>query len=140
MLVLVIHAIATFYMIGLIWMVQVVHYPAFRLVGADRFAEFEAAHTRRMALVLAIPAPIEIVTGALLLWERPDSVGLELVLAGGAMLAAAWIMTALVQAPLHGRLSDQHDEGLIERLITTNWWRTALWTGRGVVVAAMLAA
>ena len=125
-------------MVGVIWIVQLVLYPAYRFVGQDSFVDFETAHTRRMGLVLAIPAPVEIVTGALLIWERPPDVDLVLVFVAGMMLAAIWIMTALVQARIHSRLSRGRDDRLIERLISSNWWRTALWTLRGVLVAAML--
>ncbi|NND03118.1 MAG: hypothetical protein HKN91_10050 [Acidimicrobiia bacterium] len=138
MTVLVVHAAATFFMIGLIWVVQLLLYPAFRYVPEADFIEFEAAHTRRMGLVLAVPAPLEVITGAWLVWERPSDVGLWLVLIAGAVLAAAWVLTALVQARIHGRLSKEHDAELVDRLIVTNWWRTALWTVRGTLVLAML--
>ncbi len=140
MTVLVVHAVATYFMVGLIWVVQLVVYPAFRFIPAKEFVAFESAHTRRMGMLLAVPAPLEIVTGAWLLWERPVAVPLAMVLAAGAALAGAWILTALVQAPIHGRLSRGHDSGLIERLIASNWLRTALWTIRGALVTAMLLA
>lgn len=127
-------------MVGLIWVVQLVLYPAFRFVPWESFAAFEAAHTRRMGLLLAVPAPVEIVTGALLVWERPSTVPAALVLVAGAILAALWIVTALVQAPIHGKLSGGKDAALIERLISSNRVRTGLWTVRGGLVIVMLLA
>jgi hypothetical protein len=56
------------------------------------------------------------------------------------LLAAVWITTALVQVPLHRRLSAGYDEPTGRRLVRTNWVRTALWSLRGLVVALMLAA
>jgi hypothetical protein len=124
-------------MVGLIWMVQTVNYPLFLRVPASQFAGYERGHTRRMGSLLAIPAGVEVVTAAALVWVRPDGVGLGLVLGSGALLAGIWIMTALVQAPLHSRLTARHAPDLIRRLILSNWWRTGSWTVRGVLVAAM---
>lgn len=41
------HLFATAAMVGLIWFVQVVHYPLFASVGADGFTDYETAHRRR---------------------------------------------------------------------------------------------
>jgi hypothetical protein len=41
-----VHLAATAAMVGLIWFVQVVHYPLFASVGADEFVAYENAHTR----------------------------------------------------------------------------------------------
>ncbi len=138
MTLLVVHAAATWFMVGLIWVIQVVHYPLFRKVGEDSFLEYEREHTRRMGAVLAVPAIGEIVTAAALVFVRPESVPLWLVLTAGAVLAAIWIMTGLVQGPAHGRLSERYDPDLIDRLVTSNWWRTVGWTLRGVLVAVMV--
>lgn len=125
-------------MVGLIWVIQAVHYPLFRRVGAESFVEYEREHTRRMGWVLVVPAVTEIVTAAALVISRPDSVSLGLVLGAGVVLAAIWVMTGFVQAPAHGRLSAGFDLDLIDRLVSSNWWRTAGWTVRGVLVALMV--
>ena len=41
--VLLAHAAATLFMVGLIWFVQVVHYPLFARVGPDAFVPYAAA-------------------------------------------------------------------------------------------------
>ena len=138
MTLLVVHAAATWFMAGLIWVIQVVHYPLFRRVGEDAFLEYEREHTRRMGAVLAVPAIAEILTAAALVFVRPEDVPLWLVLAAGAVLAGIWIMTGLVQAPLHGRLSSRYSAELVDRLVSSNWWRTIGWTVRGVLVAVMV--
>ena len=138
MTLIVIHAAATWFMAGLIWMTQVVHYPLFGLVGAEDFITYEQSHTRRMAVLLVVPALTEIVTGAALVFAVPATASLPLVLVAGGFLAAIWLMTALVHAPLHGRLSRGRDAGLIHQLVAANWWRTAAWSVRGILVALML--
>ena len=138
MTLLAIHAAATWFMVGLIWMTQLVHYPLFAKVGPAAFVDYEREHTGRMARLLVVPALTEIVTGAVLVWRLPDGTSLGLVLAAGTLLAAIWIMTAFVHAPLHGKLGARFDAALVHRLVAANWWRTAAWSVRGVLVAAML--
>lgn len=138
-LVLLSHAAATWFMVGLIWTIQVVHYPLFALVGANSFASYEAAHTRRIGSLLVLPAITEVVTGAALLWSRPPAVPLALVLAGGVLLVILWVTTALVQVPTHRALGDSWTPEAGSRLVASNWARTIGWTLRGVLVAAMIA-
>jgi hypothetical protein len=137
--ILVIHAAATWFMVGLIWTIQVVHYPLFQRVDADSFGSYEAGHTRRMGMLLLVPASLEVVTAGALVWVAPSGAPMVLVLAGGALLAAIWITTALVQFPLHRRLGAGHDAPTIRRLISTNWYRTVAWTARGGFAALLIA-
>ena len=136
--VLVILVTATWFMVGLIWMVQVVHYPLFRAIPAESFRSYEAAHTAAIGRLLIVPAGVEVVSAAALVWYRPDAVPLWMVVLSGGLLAAIWVATALVQAPLHRRLLTGYDRRTVDRLVRSNWVRTAAWTLRGVVVAAML--
>ena len=71
---LLLNAAATFWMVGLIWFVQVVHYPLFSKVGAEGFAAYEASHASRTTWVVAPPMLIEVVTSVLLIWFRPPGV------------------------------------------------------------------
>ena len=48
-----VHAFATVAMTGLIWFVQVVHYPLFARVGEEGFHAYEAAHARATSRVVA---------------------------------------------------------------------------------------
>lgn len=135
---LIVHVAVTWFMVGLIWMIQTVHYPLYAAVGTDVFPQYEREHMRRMGGLLIVPATLEIVTAAVLVGVRPEGVPIWLVLVAGVLLAAIWIMTALVQAPIHRRLSSGFDPSLVENLIHSNWWRTAAWSLRGGLVAAML--
>ncbi|MEM6553254.1 MAG: hypothetical protein AAF750_14150 [Planctomycetota bacterium] len=57
---------------------------------------------------------------------------------GLGLLAVVWGSTVLLQIPLHQRLCEAADAGAAERLVGTNWVRTAAWSGRGVLVLGML--
>ena len=133
------HAAATWFMVGLIWVVQVVHYPLFRLVGAAAFPEYELGHTQRMGAVLAVPAVVEVVAAALVLLLLPGDVSRSLAVAAGALLALVWLLTAAVQVRHHRALAAGFDVAIHRSLVNGNWWRTALWSGRGVLATVMLA-
>lgn len=50
---LALHALATMMMAGLIWFVQLVHYPLFPFVGASDFVRYEREHTRQVTWIVA---------------------------------------------------------------------------------------
>jgi hypothetical protein len=131
---LAVHSASTWFMVGLIWTIQVVHYPLFHAVGAGSFSAYEAQHTRRIGTLLIIPAAVEATTAGALLVVDPGAV--TLVAAG--VLAAIWTMTAFVHAPLHGRLTPGYDRSLVSRLVVLNRWRTGAWTLRGGLAIGML--
>jgi hypothetical protein len=135
---LAIQFVATWFMVGLIWTIQIVHYPLFPFVGEASFPRYEEEHTRRMGWLLAIPAPVEVATAAALVFVRPSDVSLVLVLAAGAVLAVLWVTTALVHVPLHRELADDPSTRAMRRLVATNWVRTIGWTGRGGLVILMV--
>ena len=128
------HAAATLAMLGLIWFVQLVHYPLFAHAASERFADFARDHQRRTGWVVAPLMAIEAATAVGLLVLRPGG----LTWAGVALLAAIWLSTALVQVPLHRRLAAGYDALAARRLITSNWLRTALWSGRALIALALV--
>lgn len=58
------HAASTLAMTGVIWFVQVVHYPLFAAVGRKGFAAFEASHRRLTTWVVAPLMLVELVCAA----------------------------------------------------------------------------
>ena len=69
-------------MTGVIWFVQVVHYPLLERVGVDRFTAYHAAHTRFTTWVVVVPMLVELISGAGLLWWRSEGIPLELAVLG----------------------------------------------------------
>jgi hypothetical protein len=132
---LVIHAAVTWCLVGLIWTVQVVHYPLLKNVGPDRFAAY---HKRHIELIRWVVGP--------LMLAEVGSAGWLLLLGGLSWLfgislvalALIWISTACVQIPLHQKLTQGHDPVIIDRLVSTNGWRTLAWTVRGLCLAMLL--
>lgn len=137
-MILAIHAIATFYMLGVIWFVQLTHYPLFGFVDEARYPEFQAEHMRRTGWVVGVPMIIEILSAAWLALIQESLILSTLSYIGLALVIVIWITTAVLQVPLHGRLKSKSDKELQLSLVRTNWLRTILWTIRGVLVCWML--
>jgi hypothetical protein len=130
---------ATLYMVGLIWMVQIVHYPLLALVSTDRASDVAREHQRRTGNVVGPPMLIEgVSTLALLVW-RPDGVSWWLPWLSGVFLAVALGCTIFVSVPLHEKMAQNPDITVGRRLVVTNWPRTIAWSARGVVCVIMLA-
>lgn len=115
---------------GLIWMVQLVHYPSFRYV-AD-FTEFHPHHTSSIG---ALVGPLMVTELALAVWSVVRS-GYDWVWIGPLLLVIAiWLLTFLWAVPLHNSLAAHRDARVIESLIQANWPRTVLWTAKAIWVS-----
>jgi hypothetical protein len=128
------HVAATLFMVGLIWFVQVVHYPLFGGVGADRFVAYESQHTSLTTLVVGPPMLIEALTGCLLLLRRPAGLPVPALGLGLALLVVIWLSTMFLQIPRHGELSLGFNAASHQFLVVSNWIRTVAWTVRGGLV------
>jgi hypothetical protein len=127
-LVVVAQLVSTLVLVGLIWTVQVVHYPLMALVGREGFTRYEAAHAPRMAAVVMVPWAVQGVSAAWLLVERPATVSAALVWSGALAALVTVIVTAVASVPAHSHLATGFDADVHARLVRTNWWRTAAWT------------
>ncbi|MCC9602953.1 hypothetical protein LOC67_20580 [Stieleria sp. JC731] len=133
-LILLLNLLATWYMVGLIWMVQLVHYKLFNQVGSDQFIQYEQAHCRGMSPIVIPPMLVELVTACLLVYFTPTGIPRWVLAVGLAAVFGIWLSTFLIQVPCHERLSSQYSEGDYNRLVSSNWIRTVLWTFRGLLM------
>lgn len=133
--ILLVHLAVTAFMTGLIWYVQVVHYPLMEGWPHDDFGRWEAAHRERTAAVVAPGMLLEGFTALWLMARPPRGVAPWLLGAGAVALAGIWASTFFLQVPTHALLTMGWDERAHERLVDTNWIRTILWTVRLVLVA-----
>jgi hypothetical protein len=135
--VLLAHLAATLFMVGVIWFVQVVHYPLFSRVGPEKFSLYSEAHSRLTTYVVGPPMLVEAATALLLVFWRPDGVSLAAALIGLSLLAVVWLSTALLQVPRHTALGSGFDRRAWSGLVLSNWVRTVAWSARGVLVLWM---
>jgi hypothetical protein len=118
------HVVSTLVLVGVIWTVQVLHYPLFVAVGADRFVSYHAEHSRRIAAIVMLPWAVEGGTTLVLLVAPPAGVARWLVLLGAALAAVPVIVTVTASVPAHHALGGGFDLAAHRRLVRSNWWRT----------------
>ncbi len=102
---LMLQLVSTLGMVGVIWFVQVVHYPLFGKVGTSGFRDYEQDHQRRTTLVVAPLMLTEAVTAVALFWLRPDGISPSLSVVGLGLVGVLWASTFLWQVPAHERLA-----------------------------------
>jgi hypothetical protein len=124
------HFAATLFMTGVIWVVQVLHYPMLGRSG-NAFDECQAFHLAKTGWVVGPPMLVEGITGAVLLWQNWR---VPMLWAASALLCVIWISTAFLQVPRHNELARGWDARAHAGLVRTNWIRTAAWTARAAVL------
>lgn len=126
-------------LVGLIWLVQVVAYPLFARVGAADFAAYHAAHSRLITLVVGPLMLAELLAALAWLGASDQTVPRWMAWAGLMLLAAAWLVTALVSVPQHEVLAGGFEARAHQLLVSSNWLRTAAWTARGALLLWLVA-
>lgn len=138
-LVFIVHACCTLYLVGLIWMVQAVHYKLMDRVGEKSFRQFEEDHNRFITPIVAPPMLLELATSLLLVaGYGPPWISRSTAMMGLAAVGLIWLSTFFLQVPAHTRLLQGFDTEAYQRLVSTNWIRTCLWSARGLLVAYWL--
>ena len=128
------HAFVTLFMTGLIWFVQVVHYPLFDRVGKAEFALYEQQNTRRTGFVVGGPMLLELMLAVVLVWATGGTAAW----CGLGLLCIIWLSTAVWQIPMHRRLEQGFDPDAWRQLVRGNWIRTIAWSLRGLLAVLML--
>lgn len=129
---------ATLFMTGVIWLVQIVHYPLFEYVGGERYRAFHVAHMNLISYVVAPMMIVEIGTAVLLIFYPLPNSDWRLLWAGVALAAIIWASTFFLQVPLHEKLANGYDADTHRALVSTNWLRTTAWTLRAALMLWLL--
>ena len=117
--------VVAFGLVVLIWLVQLVIYPAFASIAPERFVRWHAGYTRTVTWIVAPPMLGQAGLLGWLVVVRPGA----LTLIAAVSVAVAWAVTAQGAVPLHDRLqANGPDPELVQSLVTANWIRTAAWT------------
>lgn len=129
---------STLFMTGLIWFVQIVHYPLFDRVGESFFVNYEKDHSFLTTLVVGPPMLIEAFTTALLILYRPTFLKSEYAYLGLIFLIIIWLSTVLLQVPQHNILTNNFDSNAYINLVKSNWIRTIFWSFRSILLLYVL--
>jgi hypothetical protein len=114
-------------MTGVIWLVQILVYPNFRLIPHSEFQSFHHFHTNRITWVVAPVMGVEMISGAWLCFTQTTAV----YVCNFTSILILWILTAGVSVPCHNHLS-RNPEASKAKLIGSNWPRTGLWSLRSI--------
>lgn len=125
------NVISAFLLTGVIWTIQIVHYPSFHYIDKLSFTNFHNFHERRISIIVMPLMLIELITSIALYIHNMWSIifALNLLIVG-----LIWCSTFFVQVPIHSILSEKKDKNLIEKLVNTNWIRTFLWSIRMLLI------
>ena len=95
MLALYANTIATAMMVGVIWFVQVVHYPLLAQFGSTQSIAVAEQHQQRTGYVVGLPMLVEGVSTLWLLARTPDGVAVLLPWLN-AVLLAVWVNSKIL--------------------------------------------
>ena len=130
------HAGTTLFMTGLIWTIQVVHYPLFAYVGVEGYERYQQLHVQRITWVVMPVMLAELLCAVLLLRSHLNTQPTLWV--ASALLALIWASTALLQVPAHEALAKGWNAEAHARLVGSNWLRTLAWSARSVIALWLL--
>jgi hypothetical protein len=125
------NVISAFLLTGVIWTIQIVHYPSFHYIDKLSFTNFHHFHERRISIIVMPLMLIELTTSTALYINNMSSIVFALNL---LIVVLIWCSTFFVQVPIHSILSKKKDKELIEKLVNTNWIRTFLWSMRMLLI------
>ena len=134
----IIQILTTFMMTGIIWFVQIVHYPFFAYTIRDDFPQIGNIHATLTGYVVVPIMVLEMATSFYLAafstytqFQVPFGIGAGLVL-------LIWGSTFFIQVPILKRMLGSFSEEEHRKLVGTNWIRTLLWSARSVLVIYVL--
>ena len=119
-------------MVGVIWLIQLVHYPAFHFIEKSKYVLFQKFHMERISVIVIPAMSLELLSGVLIFIYRPK--GIDYFLISMIILFTIWVITAAYFARSHQTLLNGYNKRKVVSLVKMNWIRTFLWTLRLVIL------
>ncbi|MEO0790007.1 MAG: hypothetical protein AAFY36_15170 [Bacteroidota bacterium] len=109
----------------LIWLVQLVIYPSFLYMDKQDFLVWHPIYTRKVTwVVMPIMLGQLVIYGVLLVNSPSPDLWMNTALVG-----LAWLITFVYAVPLHMTIEQANQpKRKAAKLVTINWYRTAIWT------------
>ena len=116
----------------LIWLVQLIIYPGFHRISHEEFAGYHRWYVIRISsVVLPLMLAELILAVSWILSDNYSSASVK----SGFLVIIIWLSTSVLQVPIHNRLKAGKEDKQIQRLVATNWIRTAAWSLKTSVVS-----
>jgi hypothetical protein len=119
--------INTSILVGLIWTIQLVHYPSFNFIDPENYKNFQVFHMNAITPLVGPLMGLEMILFLLAINYKlyPKKLSMIVIF---LLILSVWLTTALVSVPFHNTLLNGKDLDAISKLVTTNWIRTLAWT------------
>ncbi len=135
--ILFIHACVTFLLTGLIWVIQLVHYPMFQFLGPQTYSRAMTFHQHRISILVVPLMLFELLSGVYLAHTQWASLarfhGINI-----ALIVIIWVHTFGIMVPFHKRISIQPNQSLLQKTLRHHWIRTFAWTIKSMLWASVL--
>ncbi len=125
------NVISAFILTGVIWTIQTVHYPSFHYIDKLSFVNFHQFHERRISIIVMPLMILELISSVALYINDMSNFTFLL---NFIIVGLIWCSTFFIQVPIHNILSQKKDNMMIEKLVSTNWIRTFLWSMRMLLI------
>ena len=132
-LLLKVNFISTSVMVGVIWVIQLLHYPSFHFINEKKYIEFQHFHMQRISFIVIPVMLIELASALLLSYFFRSSLTIILL----ALLLGIWGITFIFFTNMHQKLTNGFDPSIVDKLVKINWSRTALWSLRLIILLSI---
>ncbi len=123
---------SSLFLCGLIWVIQILHYPFFAHLERENYTKYQQKHMYLISFLVIPVMLMELITSVLLILQ-PSDFRIEFII-GITLVLMIWASTFFVQLPIHQKLLQGFDRDLIQKLVSTNWIRTILWTAKSILM------
>ncbi len=131
-----VNLVSTSIMVGVIWTIQIVHYPFFHRADKNDFGQHMDFHRGRISYIVVPVMLVELVS-AIGLVVFYSEFQYEFI-AGLIFLILIWISTVVIQVPSHSRLANGYNQNEAGKLVRRNWIRTIFWSLRLAILLYIL--
>ena len=130
------HLIFTSIMTGVIWVIQIVHYPSFHFIEKELYTAFQKFHMNKISIIVIPIMLAELITGIMLFLDK--SFKSPFLIISIIILVLIWLITGVFFTKAHNELIAGYQELVVNQLVAMNWIRTLLWTLRLLLLTSFV--
>ena len=132
-----IQIVTSFSMLGIIWFIQLIHYPLLNKIK-EGLSQYEKAHLIRAAYFIGPLLVVDLIASIFLVSFEVRSTLIRLATCNLILNIFYWIWTFLFQIQHHQKLTVGFSKLTIRKLVINNWMRTFLWTVKSAALIWMI--
>ena len=130
------HLIFTSIMTGVIWVIQIVHYPSFHFIEKELYTAFQKFHMNKISIIVIPIMLAELITGIMLFLDKSSKSPFLTI--SIIILVLIWLITGVFFTKAHNELIAGYQELVVNQLVAMNWIRTLLWTLRLLLLTSFV--